>query len=899
MSESRLPWLARLLLRAVPASRSEDVIGDLEELHARRLRESSRVTASLRTTLNAVLIAAALSRDPAGRRLGGSKRSLPLSTLELKLAVRMMAKQPVLTAVAIVAMAIGIGLATAGYTLYEGITKAELPFEGGDRFFQIAAYNQERERPLEVEQYQLFRDHPLGLAHVGAVLSGALNLQYANGEVESVRGTWITPSSMDFLPYRPLLGRPLMTSDGAPAASQTVVLSESLWRRRFEASRTAIGRTMRVDGIEAEIVGVMPDALTFPERVELWIALPDPALGDESWLPGQADVFGVLAPNTSVDVARDRLQTINRQIPTSGVRLRRIALIPFARAWAAPTFDTLMIVSLGLLVSVLLVIALNVANLILARTSARTGELAVRTALGADRTRLVGQVFVEVLVMTSVAAALGLAGAHFLLDWIQSLTEALRPWVSFRPTVKTVSFVFALTVVTAAVAAVLPALRATRRNTADELKGSGRSVTSGKVFGRAAGSLLVVEMALAVALLIAGATMGRAVMKQLAFDLGAAEERVLTAYVTLPTDQLTKTRPGWRSYEIQDELLAAVRQMPNVLAAGTSSALPRTDPPLQLVAISDDGSAPPIAAAAVIASDGYFESLGATALEGRVFRSEDRVDRPMTQRSSVGPDGNGMGGRTGPRTPHVIVVNKAFALRAFGNGSAVGRRVEFRNPDNTSQGDPDPVEIVGVVPNLGFSTSHPEDWPAVFAAGTVTTAFWLSLLTDTNAMSIEPAIRRAIVDLNPMIRVTSVQPLSRVGWDSRAFMTGAGLSMIALGVVALLLSAAGVYAILAYTVSSTTREIGVRVALGASPISVLGAILRRTGVQLVAGAIAGGVLTVVLDDLKAKLPEPYPSPEPWMLPATLAVLFAAGLIASWIPARRALGITPSEAFRAE
>lgn len=877
-------WARALLRRAVPEERRDDVLGDLEEVHLRRRRRLGAPAAWLATSIEALLVAGAFQAARWRRDEWTMTRWVTWS--EVRLGLRWILKQPVMAATAVLAMAVGIGLATTGVAVLEATVFAELPIPGGERFVRLRAYAQPGGRTeIDLERYHLFAEQADAFEHVGAIGAERVNLIRRSGDVEPVRAALVTPRSFAAVPGVPVLGRTLLPADAQPGAAPVALVRESLWRRKLGADPGAIGTAIDVAGVERTVVGVMPDGYEFPARSELWLPLDDRTLGGsvDRPRPGLV-VFGVLREGVAPATAREQIEALSARLAAERAAATdpeiRVAVVPYTET--PEGWELMITVLITVLVLVLIVIASNVAHLIAARTAARSAELAVRTALGARRSRLVGQLTVEVALLGAVAAVLGLAGSGAALGRLGVLLSGELPfWIDFAPGGITLAFVVGITLLAVVVAGVVPALEATRRDPAGNLRAAGPG-GGGARLGRLGSAMVVIEMALSVALLSAALVMARGFANSTDDDLDLPRGQILTAWINEPPEAHGGGPDNGAATKAA--LAAAARALPGVAAGAVATHLPRADPPARLTELAPEpGERPaaPVAAPVAGVGPGYFAVLGADALAGRVFRDEDFA----------------------PGAPAVAVVNQPFVDRFLGGRNPIGRRLRRVDPEGAEAGAAPASwrEIVGVVPDLGLSVADPAS-----AAGYYVpidggrTYYYLALRTaGVEPMALAAPLRRAFAGVDPGIDARRVVPLERVGWEDRAFMSGFGSALTALGGMALLLSLAGIYAMLSFAVTRRTREIGIRVALGATGRQVLRSVVGSTALRLLAGAVLGAALALVLMRAKAMLVTRLPAGEPWVLPSVLALLLVAGVAASWSPTRRALGIQPGEALRVD
>ena len=782
-----------------------------------------------------------------------------ISLSELRLAFRLVRKQPVASITTVLALTVGIGMATTGFTLLDSVLYSKLPFPNGDRFvlLDVRTEPEARRAGLDTARFRMFKEQAAAFEHLGAFNGTEVNLVLRSNEIVPVRGATVTPDSIRVFGYTPVIGRMLRADDGAPGAAPVMLVRGSLWRRHFSADPEIVGSTAVVSGVRRTIVGVMPDEFALPSG-EVWLPLAETA---------SARTFGVLKKDQEPAAAAAQIAALTKQFEaeTPGAQKLRVGVRRFTEAMSQG-LELLTAVLVGALLLVLLVIAANIANLVLARTSARSGELAVRTALGATRARLVGQVFVEVLIIGVIAAVIGLTTSQAALAWVRMTLTDMPPWVDFTASPRTMAFVACATLMSAAVGGVMPALKATRRNSANVLASSAQRGSTG--FGKVGGSMIALQVALSIALLNGALLMARGVAGYMQPTLLVPAGEVLTARVV--TEKASA-----------DAIVKAIAAIPEVRAAGAGSSLPGLSPSAIMTTVEgmtagSESIARPAPVVEVAA--GFFETLGAGARAGRLLRPEDFA----------------------ADAPPVAVVNEPFVAKFLGGMNPLGRRLRMMRSE-AGGGSPEPWrEIVGVVPDLGLSAGDETMAAGFYVPMPDEEVFHIVLRTSGDARRLAAPLRTAVARIDPAIQLRDVIPLKDVGREDRAVFAGIGAALAALGGVALLLSVIGTYATLSLAVSRRTREIGIRAALGASRGQVLRAIIGSTCVPPAVGALLGiglGQALVAARGIFAfRLPD---GSGPWGLPVLAALMIAAGLLSAWIPARRALAVAPAEALRSE
>ena len=378
---------------------------------------------------------------------------------ELRQGLRLIAKEPILSITIVFVLATGIGMATIGFTLRDAILNSRLPFVNGHRFVRLVLHSEaEDNAQVDLDGYHAIRDTSTSFAHLGAVGDAEYALEAEDGTVEAIRVDLVTPRSFQFLPAVPMLGRVLTHEDGTPGAAPVVLVRESLWRRRFGARASMVGESIHLSGVTRTVVGILPDTFKFPSSGEIWVPL------DEAALAGRADpagasltVFGILRDGLEKDGATAELSAYGRP-ERQGQPGTATSVLALTFTGDDDTTNIVMSAMVAVLVLILLVAASNIASLVSARTWSRSSELAVRTALGAGRARLVGQLFAEVAMLCAIASVIGLASAQVALNYFVGIIGSDVPfWMTFDPTIRTMGFVVAVTLLVSVVSGLAPA----------------------------------------------------------------------------------------------------------------------------------------------------------------------------------------------------------------------------------------------------------------------------------------------------------------------------------------------------------------------------------------------------------------------------------------------------------
>lgn len=916
----RLPRWTRVLLRwCAPPGRADDLLGDLEEVHRERVDRMGRFRAALLTWAEALGTAATLAvakwrgdfAEPAAARPSDRPGRAPwVSLLDVKLGVRMLVKYPGLTVVGALAMAFGIWVGACGFELYTQVIHPRIPLDEGDRIVGIRQWDAStgRAESRVLLDFAAWRGELTSVVELGAFRPMSQNLVVAGERGEPIEAAAITASAFALARVAPHLGRTLVPADERADAGAVVVLGYDVWLTRLAGDPDVVGRTVRLGDEPTTVVGVMPPGFMFPVNYGLWVPMrADPASFEPRQGPVVA-VFGRLAPGATLERAQAELDAYAsrsaQERPDVYEHLR-----PEVRPYAASILDlprpmwvALGSINLGL-VLLLAIMCSNVALLLFARAAAREGEILVRTALGASRARVIGQLFAEALALGAVAAVVGLGAAGFGIRWMfgivreQFIGGAPLPFW-FHPTLSpsTVLYAVGLTVLGAAIAGVVPGLKVTggkvdarlRRTTA----GGG-----GLRFGGVWTGVIVLQVALTVTFPVVAWAVRRDAENIRALEVGFASERFLAARV-----RVERTPPGAEEEDASGyasrfgattrELIERLESEPEVAGVTLAGSLPATYHPWRRIEVDEGGEAPRNAIdeggpgrwiAGGFVSPDFFEVLDAEILRGRGFHQGD----------------------TDPEA-QVVVVNRSFAENVLGGRNPIGRHVRYLGSDDAWDGvrlgdPPGPWHrIVGVVEDLGMTDGS----TTILGAGIYHAvqpeslrASWLILHVNGDPLAFATRLREVAAAVDPTLGLEGLLPLDQAKASNLRFYAFWFWLVVGVSTVALLLSLAGIYAVMSFTVAQRTREIGVRVALGARPSAVAAAIFRRPAIQTGAGLLIGFALTAWF---ASKMSADAFLGTPALLVLAYSLLMTAiCLLACVVPTRRALSIEPTEALRAD
>jgi predicted permease len=811
---------------------------------------------------------------------------------DLRLAARGLVKRPGFALAALATLALGIGASSAVFSIVNALLLRPLPLgEAGERVVTLHSTHPTQAEDWEDSNLSYLDLHDVRatsryLEDAGGYISAGRTLE-AGGEAERVRAGAVTPNLFELLGIRPVLGRGFREDDAADFGFEPVVLlGYRVFERRFGADPSVVGRQVQLNGRALTVIGVMPPGMRFPERDELWTAYRPSSAPDRAPTRSQRFVaaFGRLRPGATILQLQAELDPLAARLaeqhPDSnrGWGMRAMSFRDSAVDRGTRTVAATLLLAVG---AVLLIGCANLANLVLARGVARQRELAVRAALGASRGRLLRQTLAEVALVGAVGAAAGLLLGGYLLDLaVASWPEGLPYWVRLDLDWRGLLFTAAASVVAVAFAGLLPAWRSSRPDLVTDLRDGGRG-SAGPGHGRLQSALVVGQVALSLALVAGASLMIRSFLKLQAAPSGMAEERLLTLRFYVAGDQYDVSE---RRAELVRSIEERLRELPGVEAAAVTTSIPTDDggAPVRLVVERQPvapGEEP--AAIRIVASPALFETLGAPILEGRSFTPEEH------------------------RSPasEAVIVNRALARRFWPEG-AVGQRLALVDGGGRREGPVSWLRVVGVVPDLQYEEFGEETAASrlnVFRpyASVPSRSLALMVRTRTTPRAQADAVRLALRGADPGIASWDVRTMDEVRafttWEQRFF----GHLMGGFAAQALLLACVGVYGVLAHAVSSRTREIGVRLALGASPLDVVGLVVRRGAALGLAGIGAGLLLALGIGRaLRGVLfgVEPF---DPRALALTAAALLVVVLAASLLPARRAAAVDPLASLRAE
>ena len=803
---------------------------------------------------------------------------------DLLLGFRSLRKEPASAIIASITLALGIGLCTIAFSLVYGVFLRGLDVPEPDRLTLIYRANPSRNQDqLWVTLHDLYdwRTQQTSFESLAHFSDGTVNLAGPEGP-ERYEGAFVSANLFEALRVRPILGTTFRPDDDRPGAPLTVVLGYDAWALRFSSDSAIVGKSVIVNGEAATILGVMPKGFRFPQNEEIWVAQRDnrSTNPDRSRSPG-VKVFGRLKDGVTWKQAGTEMTQIAQRLALEYPESNKGVTTRFMTFVADDTGPELVAVFGAMQVAtifVLLIAIANVANLLMARATLRTREAAVRTALGATRLQVVLPFFAETLVLAAVGAVLGIAIAYAGVTMFDGATQGVgKPYyMTFALDLPVMLFVTGVTLVTALLASAAPAIYVLRTDVNATLKDESRG-SSGVLGGGLTRVLVTAEIALSCALLIGAGLMVRSIVKLRTFRYPYATENIFTAAVRV-FDAEYPTAEARRSFF--RSLSERLEALPGARSAALTSNLPVNNDGRDIAIAGEVYTTaqgyPTVANATV--TPGFFRTFGTAVTRGRDFSASD--------------DGN---------SAPVAIVNQAFVDRFFPGREALGQRLAERiGRDSLAEWK----TIVGIVPNLhmeGFDTDERRPWGyyVPLAQRDVRAARIVIRASGGDAMALTGSVREAVRALNPNLPIFEVDSMQGAIRQASWFFYVFGTLFIAFGAAALFMATVGLYGVLSFSVSRRTREMGIRMALGAGGRDVIRLVLQQGGKQIAAGLLFGLLAAYGLTRVIGILMFEVTAQDPPVFVGVILIIAAVGMLASLVPARRATRTQPTVALRHE
>ena len=838
----------------------------------------------------------------AGRDALGFSWARGMST-DIKLGVRMLRKYPGLTTVALFALSLAIGAGAAYLEFVNDLLHGTLPFPHANRIVGIINWDQQAGVPENRSTFDFvaWKDTLASFDEIGAYRDFTRNLVTEAGQAELVRGAEISASAFRLAGVPPLLGRPLIEDDESAAAPPVVVLGHDVWINRLGSDPAVVGRTVRVGNVPHTIVGIMPQSFGFPIAHSSWVPLK---LNDANYprrTGGPIRIFGRLAPGVELAAAQSELTAVSRRIaadyPDTHRHLHPVVDDYVTSLWSSQRENRLqqilMYAANFFFLGLLALCGANIATLVFARTATRDIEISVRTALGASRARIAGQLFAEALVLSAVAAAIGLIVAAYGLQWVRhTITVAqgsrLMFWWNDDLSAVTYIYAFVLAVAAALIVGVIPALKATGPQLQQRLKYATGGSAAGLKFGGVWTGVIVTQVGVTLVFLAIVGIMSWGIYFGNAGDREVNYPSVEYAGARLTLDRdppalavdagIDEERFRARVRTLHGEFAERLAAEPGVTAVTYASHLPGTD--LEEMQFEVEGAERDSDDSRYVQTShvalNFFDAFQAPIVAGRAFTAAD-----------LAPGQN------------VAIVDQTFVRQALGGRDPVGRRLREPAPSGAAAGPW--VEIVGVVRDLTVDFKKNMYDAVVYrpAAAEAVHPIRIAVHAKNNPTAMLSRLRVIATEVDASMRLDALMTLDKAGVVDRVALDFFLRLLAGIGGVAMVLATAGVYALMSFTVARRTSEIGIRIALGANPLGIVRSTFGRALLQITAGLIAGGIPAFALAANLA--PEISvgggPATAAWVCLIVAIFMTAVTALACVLPARRALRIQPVDTLK--
>jgi len=801
---------------------------------------------------------------------------------DLRYGIRSLLKNPGFTLVAVLALALGVGANTAIFSVVNRLLLSPLPFKDPDRLVMVWEKNIPRNRERNVVSPANFLDwnrQNQVFEHLAALAESPVNLTNA-GEPEEFQAQFVTASFFPLLGVQPAYGRAFIDSEDVPNAERVVIISHRLWQSRFGADLQLLGKTITLSGRNPTVVGIMPPGFHFlNNKIDFWVPMRFDTGTDYRAVSGRyLRSVARLKPDVTLSQARAEMDVIAGRLEQS--------YMDFNAGWGANVFPLqeevvgdirpALLVLLGAVGFVLLIACANVANLLLARAATRQKELALRTALGASRGRLIRQLLNESLLLGVIGGTAGLFLAYWAIELLIKFNPGNIPRLEeVALDNRVLAFTLVVSVLTGVIFGAIPALQASKPDLNESLKEGGRSSGGGAGHRRMRSIFVVSEVALALVLLIGAGLMIKSFVKLQQVDLGFNPDNLLTARVLLPG---SKYGDNPKRAAFFQQAVQRIETIPGVQAAGAISWLPLVGLGSATSFVVDGRPEPPPGESPVtdvrVITPGYFAAMGMPLIKGRIFDERDNA-----------------------QSPRVLIINEAMAREYFPDQDPIGKRliISWDRPAL-------PDEIIGIVGDARLTSIDGQVRPAIYwphARQSSYSAMAFAVRTTSDPLAVAGSLVSEIRAIDPEQPVADIRTMGEVVSTS---VSRPRFNMLLLGLfagVALVLSAVGIYGVMAYSVNQRTHEIGIRMALGARSTDVLRLIVGQGMVLALVGVVIGLAGAYFLTGLMSSLLFGVTATDPLTFGGISLLLAGVAFVACYVPARRATKVDPMVALRYE
>jgi predicted permease len=811
---------------------------------------------------------------------------------DIRYAVRRLIRTPGTAAIAVIAIALGIGLTATMFSIVNGVILRGLPFDEPHELMAMWRLNPEEGQGRLVGRFQDYRDileRQTTFEDIAALdIQQSFNVSQPGADAENVPGAYVTANMFTVIGEAPVLGNYFTAEAEIPDTPRVSMIGYQFWEERLDSDMGIVGKTVRINGMESVVVGVMPEGFGFPFNQQVWQPLQVADSPNRSQSPALL-FLGRLNDGVSVRQGQADIDRVMAQLadeyPDTNAGMTMISR-PYVSEIIGAQVPALLFTMLGAVSMVLLIACANVANLLLARASRRTREVAISTALGASRSRVFFQLLSEAAIIAVVGATIGIGiakvGADLFNGQLQAFPGGPPFWFAIGLDPMVLAFVIALTLVASLFSGAIPAFKASGTNPNDVLKDSTRGGGSLSI-GRMSRILVMVEVAASCALLVAAGLMIKSVTNTLAQEYEFETAGLFTTGVVLPADAYPDADSRRQFY---DEFGEVFRSLPGVENATLGS-----DPPvlgftngrfeIEGRVYQQDRDYP--SARIITIDEHYFSTLGSAMLAGRDFSAADAADGQQ-----------------------VVIVDQNWADLYFEGESPIGRRIAIRGISGVGTSDRNDelfYTIVGVAPNF-YQTSQfiqlaPEAIYVPLQQRPTTGLTLMAKVSGDDPLAITRSVKDALAGVDPDLPLAVTQSMEGALAASNAFLNIFAVLFGIFGAAALFLATIGLYGVLSFSVQQRRHEVGLRVALGATPGDVWKLVVGQGFKQLTIGLAIGLGLAFVLGRGLAVILYQVSPTDPVVIGSILIVLMAAGLAACFFPARRATRVDPLEAMRAE
>jgi len=808
---------------------------------------------------------------------------------DLRFAARLLVKDRWFTLMAIVVLALGLAANNTVFTIVNAILLRNLPLPNPTQIMWVGTRDaQGRDLGVSLRDFEDWRASARTLSGMTFMFNGSFNVGSEGLIPDAVPGAYASANLFKVLRVSPVLGRDFSAEEDTPGAGLVVLISDTLWRQRYGGDRAIVGKTIRIGDAPGTIIGVMPPGMNFPFNADVWIpagAMPAAIQNQPREARGYFAV-GRLADGVTVEQSRAELQAIGKRLTDQYPKTNKDLwprVDPFVERILGPQIAVLFWSLMGAVAFVLLIACSNVANLLLARAARRSGEMSVRVAVGASRWQIVRQLLIESVLMAFIAGGLGLLLSIAGIRWFAAEAQNIGVpyWMVFTMDWRTFTFLLVLCLVTGVIFGLAPALHASKTNVHEMLKEGGRTGTGGVRARRWTGSLVVVQLALTLVLLAGGGLMLRSFLTMYRMDIGIQTARIVTSGMIIPA----RKYPGWedrtRFLQSIDDHFATVA---GIDAASTASSIPFSGGALRQLEVDGRAGTPGVRLPEVTmlsVGSRYFDAIGVTLVRGRPFTSSD-----------------------GTAGLQVAIVNQRLAEMYFKGQDPVGRPIRL-SQDTPGGQSGQWLTVVGLVPNVRQRNNNQErdPDPVAYIPHRQNTAMARAAVvlarTRTDPAQATRILREAMQAVDPDQALQTPRTLDEALAQNRWFLRVFTTMFAVFAVMALVLSAVGLYAVTAYAVTQHTRDIGVRMVLGAQSGQVIWLFLRRSLVQLAIGLAVGLAAAVAGGRLLQSFLVQTSTHDPVTLVSIVALLTVVAIAACIGPARRATRLDPLVALRTE